>query len=544
LQNINDPLVFPGYFFQPPQPLIVFSQVAINNLIQIDEIQNTATFDFYFRLYWTDPRLSMPALWDTLNVINPDIASAGVDISQVVGIPDVGLINSQPSIWMPDIFFPEAATQEVNSQLIRLHPYGSLEWSRHFVITLIQSNFVYEKYPLDEQFIMLRYFSYGLNSSFLVQEFVNNNPSNAIVEFKSFSGAASISTNPIWAYQPYPTSYGTVVLETNKPNKVRSTVHDYVYIKRQPNGILLRLALPILLLVVLGSLTFWSALESRIDSTIALLLAVSALYIVIFQSVPMLGYLTIFDIFVLTMFVILFACCVTHQVITRLATTRKENPTRDLMVCLTEAFMRLMLAPTIIAIYMVIFSQVYSTNTLIIIAVLLFLFIVFVGYREYTELRKSYLLIKDLLNKKMFILNGFEKASRMDVFIFNVYYFNKFNSNTEDIRNASSNAVNVIKNNKNCLLDKDIENNNNDSKINNNEVTNETDSNSYRNSDNNVYFIPVNPLKKKNSNLNKVYSGTNLNENECKDILNNNEPIQPSVVNTEKLNSNTHVYFI
>ena len=36
------------------------------------------------------------------------------------------------------------------------------------------------------------------------------------------------------------------------------------------------------------------------DSTITILLAISALYIVIFQSIPMLGYLTAFDDFIIT----------------------------------------------------------------------------------------------------------------------------------------------------------------------------------------------------------------------------------------------------
>lgn len=46
-------------------------------------------------------------------------------------------------------------------------------------------------------------------------------------------------------------------------------------------------------------LTFWGDSSSRVDSTITIMLSVSALYIVIFSSIPMLGYLTKFDRYII-----------------------------------------------------------------------------------------------------------------------------------------------------------------------------------------------------------------------------------------------------
>ncbi len=60
----------------------------------------------------------------------------------------------------------------------------------------------------------------------------------------------------------------------------------------------MRLILPITLLLVLAGLTFWAQFENRVDSTVTLLLAVSALYIVILGNIPMLGYLTDVDKYV------------------------------------------------------------------------------------------------------------------------------------------------------------------------------------------------------------------------------------------------------
>ena len=70
-------------------------------------------------------------------------------------------------------------------------------------------------------------------------------------------------------------------------------------LQRASFGVVYRLALPVLLLLLLVGLTFWGSPESRIDTTITILLAVSALYIVIFSSVPMLGYLTTFDSYII-----------------------------------------------------------------------------------------------------------------------------------------------------------------------------------------------------------------------------------------------------
>ena len=69
----------------------------------------------------------------------------------------------------------------------------------------------------------------------------------------------------------------------------------YINITRRSKGLILRLALPVMFMVLLVSLTYWADLDGRVDATVTLLLAISALYIVIFQYVPMIGKLTQFD---------------------------------------------------------------------------------------------------------------------------------------------------------------------------------------------------------------------------------------------------------
>jgi len=70
-------------------------------------------------------------------------------------------------------------------------------------------------------------------------------------------------------------------------------------VQRESSGITYRLAFPVMLLLLLVGLSFWSESGARVDTTINILLAVSALYIVIFSSIPMLAYLTVFDYYIL-----------------------------------------------------------------------------------------------------------------------------------------------------------------------------------------------------------------------------------------------------
>jgi hypothetical protein len=70
-------------------------------------------------------------------------------------------------------------------------------------------------------------------------------------------------------------------------------------VQRESSGITYRLAFPVMLLLLLVGLTFWGESGARVDTTLNILLAVSALYIVIFSSIPMLAYLTLFDYYIL-----------------------------------------------------------------------------------------------------------------------------------------------------------------------------------------------------------------------------------------------------
>jgi hypothetical protein len=45
------------------QPVVVTTQLLLNSLISVNEIEGTVTLDLYFKLQWIDPRWVIPNLW-------------------------------------------------------------------------------------------------------------------------------------------------------------------------------------------------------------------------------------------------------------------------------------------------------------------------------------------------------------------------------------------------------------------------------------------------------------------------------------------------
>jgi hypothetical protein len=140
----------------------------------------------------------------------------------------------------------------------------------------------------------------------------------------------------------------------------RTYDHGIVMIKisRQSDGVLIRLGLPVLMLMILSGFVYWAAMESRIDSTMTILLSVSALYIVVFGNIPLLGYMTSFDQYILAMFLLLTINVVLHQFSFRLSVKTGKWPLRQFFIRLVEFSGRITVIP--LALYL--FSSIFHSN--------------------------------------------------------------------------------------------------------------------------------------------------------------------------------------
>jgi hypothetical protein len=178
------------------------------------------------------------------------------------------------------------------------------------------------------------------------------------VDFYENGDIYNIKQNPTWTYNTYSTKKVSPDYSLN-PNSTR--IFDQLIINvdmcRRSTGLINRLILPIVMLLILGGATFWIAIEKRSDNVMTLLLSVSALYIVVFGNIPMLGYLTTMDYFVLHMLILLVCLAAMHLVSENLLSKRDRYPLRAFFVRLFEFFGRAMVLPFVVSYYIIAFND-------------------------------------------------------------------------------------------------------------------------------------------------------------------------------------------
>lgn len=153
----------------------------------------------------------------------------------------------------------------------------------------MQPNLEFSKFPGDSQLIHLRYGSYAYSQTFM--KIIYLEPGLSFN--KNFDETYSFLSNPLWKFDPKHTSYQNYLSSSGFVNCIY-----HIAVDRQTVGIVIRLVFPILLFLYISGLTFWEEHTKRVNTTSTLLFAISALYVVIIDNIPMLGYLTYVDMFV------------------------------------------------------------------------------------------------------------------------------------------------------------------------------------------------------------------------------------------------------
>ncbi len=264
--------------------------------LQVNEVQGYAAMQLIFDAFWYDPRFNMTSFWE----LNPAGQSySGYDITAV-------LTNQSLNMWKPQITFLDAASFDTSSESMKMfdpttnfvdflapNPQFSFNFNYEavFQVSLVQPGFDFASYPNDQQQILIRYTVMNYDAEQL-QVF-------PLAYFCSqlSDGSCAFSNNPVWTWDSEKTICN--VYYDAKGWLVYPTYAEvYITLDRQGNGVIIRLIMPITVLLLLSGLTFWISYDGRVDTTITLMLSVSALYIVILQNIPMVGYLTTIDKYV------------------------------------------------------------------------------------------------------------------------------------------------------------------------------------------------------------------------------------------------------
>ena len=363
LRNTPDALLAP--FYSDGETINVTSINILNNFISVNELENIVNFDIFLVITWRDPRLNMPGLWTS---VDGKVQQFGVDITQAFYEQNIN--QDALRFWLPDIFFPEVSDETTTSESLLAFPLGIFVWTRHMIIEFLNSDLKYTNYPDDEQTIALRYLSFALPTNQLQMYLPNDIPS--VIFFNNVAGQKAFTTNSIWEF----IDANAYTQNPSREIDYQGTSYDFEYrsfsvlefrIKRNSTGIVTRLAFPIFLLIFLAGLIFWAKFDDRLDFTVTILLAVSSLYIVIFQTIPMIGYLTTLDKYITQMFTTLFVCAGVHQFILRLKQNDSDVtwPLRRFYIRFLEAIGRVVVIPFIFIRYFTSFTQFYDFKTLV-----------------------------------------------------------------------------------------------------------------------------------------------------------------------------------
>jgi hypothetical protein len=349
-KNIPGNLAIPSFFPYDNNeyyPLNVSIGIVINNFIAVDDVTTTINMDFWYRNIWTDPRWNLPE--EAWQYLNPIALIEGLDITEYFNNQ-----NNPLQIWVPDIVFYEGVALDVLAEMLKLFPNGTLFWSRHFVVTLTEANMDLLQYPLDSQNFSMTFQSYAYATQLMMLEFM---PAAISFNYNDQVGVDYVDLNQIWTYQRWTAYILTVDSPVIfNPDRKYSTAYMNIEFSRQSFGIVYRLGLPIAMFLVLVGFSFWANIDKRIDVTLQMLLVVAALYLVIGQIIPFVGYFTRMDMYITTAFLILIFTTGIHFCTLLLERKVNKYPANAFMRDCLVYFFRVIWIPFALLIFVVFFK--------------------------------------------------------------------------------------------------------------------------------------------------------------------------------------------
>ena len=273
----------------------VGTNIVLNNLHEVDALVSKVSIDFYLRLYWRDNRFNMPLYWDR---VQPSVRRDGVTIT-ISSIDDV-------AFWLPDIRFHDIDAFDTLAMTLRVNSSNIFFWSRHIKADFMQPDLTFHNFPQDNQTLHIRYGSYAFNSDYLQLNVLEP----AISYNKNYDERLTFTKNPVWRHDALWTNHTTYL---SSSSKFQNVVYS-IGIARDSLGIMSRFVFPIAILSLIGGFIFWSHPEDRVSLTVTLLLSVAAMYVVVINNIPLVGYLTAIDKYVMLIFIILGLAVLLHQI--------------------------------------------------------------------------------------------------------------------------------------------------------------------------------------------------------------------------------------
>lgn len=251
------------------KPQQVFVGVYLNNVVALDQIQNTYWMDFYVWFRWK------------------------------------GEINPTETFELMNAYEKWGATAVQESEEPRILP-GGWKYQELHIEQELHSPFRFQSYPLDSQALTLKIEDKSHTSSVLtyVPDAVSTGYSPDI-----FIPGWKVDRHVI---EVKPHTYKTNFGQLSKPNETYARLNFSIEMTRSPRMMyLFKLFLPIVIILVMVFVIFFipiSFFDSRVEIAITGLLSMIALQMVLNDTLPPVGYLTLTDkIYYFSYFVVMCA---------------------------------------------------------------------------------------------------------------------------------------------------------------------------------------------------------------------------------------------
>lgn len=337
------------------EPVRVQVQLKLNHIFNVDAKSSSCQVDLFIRQTWLDPRLS----WN---------------LSQFDRTLRVPVAN----LWIPDLGFPGAIKCEpTRDESIVVFYSGDVLYSQHVQCQFAQS-YALQDFPFDRNRLNFRLQSFiynhaqlELSSGTLSDDDVDNaavEPQNAGVE-PPLSTVTGSNRNCFDSVRPQDqlvsssfsfSSPSCVQADVMwRPGRPKfSSITFSIYAQRQAENYVTKLVLPLFLLTVLSTLTYWIDLHSppaRTGFSVTILLAVVTFNLLVGQDLPRISYNTLLDWYVMLCFGFTFVAVAEFALVNHLSTSVRWRPHGDGIALVIDDFCQWTMSPVVLLANLVFF---------------------------------------------------------------------------------------------------------------------------------------------------------------------------------------------
>ncbi|XP_017787270.1 PREDICTED: gamma-aminobutyric acid receptor subunit beta isoform X1 [Nicrophorus vespilloides] len=298
-----DKRVRPSYGGPPVEVGVTMYVLSISSL---SEVKMDFTLDFYFRQFWTDPRLAF------MKRPGVETLSVGSEFIKNIWVPDTFFVNEKQS------YFHIATT---SNEFIRIHHSGSITRSIRLTITAsCPMNLQY--FPMDRQLCHIEIESFG----YTMRD----------IRYKWNEGPNSVGvSNEVSLPQFKVLGHRQRAMEISLTTGNYSRLACEIQFVRSMGYYLIQIYIPSGLIVIISWVSFWlnrNATPARVALGVTTVLTMTTLMSSTNAALPKISYVKSIDVYLGTCFVMVFASLLEYATVGYMAKRIQMRKNRFLAI--------------------------------------------------------------------------------------------------------------------------------------------------------------------------------------------------------------------